>query len=110
MSPRSASRATSDSGAPLLITGDTLFTEGCGVCHGAGGCPHSMFRTLKMLKDRVDRQAAVYPGHSFGKAPGKTFSYLLENNIYLKIGQEGKFVDFRMRDLARSTQKMFQFH
>jgi hydroxyacylglutathione hydrolase len=90
------------------FTGDTLFTEGCGACDFDGGCPHDMFRSLQTLKAALPGDTVVYPGHSFGKDPGQRFSYLMQNNIYLNIDNESRFVDFRMRQSA-NTERKFAF-
>lgn len=91
-----------------LFSGDTIFTEGCGVCNMEGGSPHDMFRSLQYLKKRIADDTAVYPGHSFGKRPGHLFRYLVQNNIYLAITNEKTFVDFRMRQ--RPGDADFAFH
>lgn len=78
-------------------SGDTLFTEGCGICIGKGGDPNAMFDSLAFLKTTIPTETKIYPGHSFGELPGKTFAYLLQNNIYLQFKQQTEFVAFRMR-------------
>lgn len=83
--------------ADALFTGDTLFIEGCGLCSARGGDPSEMFDTLQYLRMLLPKETLIYPGHSFGQEPGKPFSYLLENNIYLQFKEREKFVEFRMR-------------
>jgi hydroxyacylglutathione hydrolase len=80
-----------------LFTGDTLFTEGCGICLGPGADPYQMFTSLQKLKARLDTTTRIFPGHSFGKPVGQTFAYLLANNFYLQFDQADQFVAFRMR-------------
>lgn len=50
-----------------------------------------------MLKNTLPKNVLIYPGHSFGTAPGQTFKKLLESNIYLIFNNENDFVSFRMR-------------
>jgi glyoxylase-like metal-dependent hydrolase (beta-lactamase superfamily II) len=92
-----------------IFTGDTLFTEGCGICHAAGGCPHDMFRSLQRIKKRVALEVQVHPGHSFGKEPGQSLAHLMRHNIYLQLDQETDFVAFRMRNAGQSLQAHLNF-
>ena len=80
-----------------LFTGDTLFAEGCGMCLGAGADPFALFESLQLLKDAIHPDTAVYPGHSYGVAPGQKFRHILENNIYLHFQRAHDFVAYRMR-------------
>lgn len=80
-----------------VFTGDTVFIEGCGICHAEGGDPYSMFRTFQMLKKEISPELHVYPGHSFGLEPGLRFAALREQNIYFQIDRQDLFVKFRMR-------------
>lgn len=80
-----------------VFTGDTVFIEGCGICHAEGGDPDSMFRTFQMLKEVIPPDLIVYPGHSFGQEPGVRFASLQKQNIYFQIDQQDLFVKFRMR-------------
>jgi hydroxyacylglutathione hydrolase len=89
--------------AESLFSGDTLFTEGCGVCDTHGGSPSAMFRSMQYLKAAVADHVAVYPGHSFGKEPGHTFGHLRQNNVYLNITDEKRFVEFRMRSTGKAA-------
>lgn len=89
-----------------LLSGDTLFTEGCGMCFGNGSDPVDLFNSLALLKRVIPLNTKVYPGHSYGKAPGKTFEYLLQNNIYLNFDRCEHFVQYRMR---KNQQGWFNF-
>ncbi|HEY6872558.1 MAG TPA: MBL fold metallo-hydrolase [Geobacteraceae bacterium] len=80
-----------------LFTGDTIFIEGCGICTAEGGCPGEMFESIMMLKRTVAPQVRVFPGHSYGKAPGCEFGLLTKENIYFQIDTKDIFIDFRMR-------------
>lgn len=80
-----------------LFTGDTVFIEGCGMCKTPGGNPREMYRSLQRIKETVHPDVKIYPGHSYGKAPGYPLSYLLAENLYFKFDSEDAFVDYRMR-------------
>lgn len=86
-----------------LFTGDTIFTEGCGVCTAPGADPRELFRSVQRIRQRVAPGARVYPGHSFGLAPGRTLRELEQENIYFQIEQPGEFVAWRMRPLSAAA-------
>lgn len=89
-----------------LFTGDTLFIEGCGVCVGEKADPRLLFLSLNKLKALISQDTKIYPGHSFGYEPGKDFSFVLKNNIYLQFEDYDMFASFRMR---KSQPNMFAF-
>jgi glyoxylase-like metal-dependent hydrolase (beta-lactamase superfamily II) len=81
-----------------LFSGDTLFIEGCGMCFGKGADPNLMFESLSFLKNILPLHTKIFPGHSYGEKPGKDFSYLLHNNLYLQITERKQFITYRMRN------------
>lgn len=89
-----------------LFTGDTVFIEGCGICTSPGACPESMFNSFQKIKEIIKPNVRIYPGHSYGKEPGYTLSYLLNNNIYFQIDRKNLFVEFRMR---KNQKNLFYF-
>jgi hydroxyacylglutathione hydrolase len=82
----------------FAFTGDTLFAEGCGNCDAPGGNPQEMFASLQRLKARLQPESLIFPGHSYGLPPGRTYREVLKKNIYLHIAEEKDFVRFRMRN------------
>lgn len=84
-----------------LLTGDTLFIEGCGMCRGLGADPLSMYNSICKLK-LLPLNTKIYPGHSYGEDPGKELIYLYEKNIYFHLSNYKSFYDFRMRKMHRS--------
>lgn len=79
-----------------IFTGDTLFAEGCGICPDVPAA-HAMFHSLKKLQSTLHPATRVFPGHSYGKPPGRLFSELLRENIYLQFKEPGAFAAFRLR-------------
>lgn len=79
-----------------IFTGDTVFIEGCGMCEGAGASPDDLFESIQKIKGAADKHVRVYPGHSFGKEPGYSMTYLSTYNIYFQLEKED-FINFRMR-------------
>jgi glyoxylase-like metal-dependent hydrolase (beta-lactamase superfamily II) len=65
-----------------IFTGDTVFIEGCGVCSNFGASADEMYKSIQKIKNIVHLDTYVYPGHSYGKDPGKTLEYLFDTNIY----------------------------
>lgn len=80
-----------------LFTGDTIFIEGCGICHARGGSPEAMYDSIQRIKAMVPEHAGIYPGHSFGKEPGVPLRDVAKNNIYFLFQKKKSFIDFRMR-------------
>ncbi|NEW06721.1 MBL fold metallo-hydrolase [Paenibacillus sp. SYP-B3998] len=81
-----------------ILTGDTLFVEGCGTCSSIGGNPESMFDSIQRLKSKVRPYVHILPGHSFGGESMQPFSRLMDTNIYLHFDTKAEFVKFRMRE------------
>jgi len=83
--------------ADCIFTGDTLFNEGCGICTPEGGDPYQMYHSLNILKNNIQPNMRIFPGHCFGSKPGMSYKDVLKINIYLQINQIDTFVSYRMR-------------
>ncbi len=81
-----------------LFTGDTIFIEGCGMCTEEGGSASQMFDSIQRIKGTISHEAKIYPGHSYGKEPGQTLEYLMQENIYFHFNERELFIKFRMRE------------
>ena len=79
-----------------LVTGDTLFVDGCGRCDFVGGDPEVMFSTLRKLIEDLPADTTMYPGHDYGNTPSATLDAQLQSNPYLKLGTVAEFVAHRM--------------
>jgi glyoxylase-like metal-dependent hydrolase (beta-lactamase superfamily II) len=77
-----------------VITGDTLFVEGC----GRVDFPHSnikdQWESLQRLK-ALDENIEVYPGHDYGSMPSSTIKHEKENNHFLKCNSFEEFTAIR---------------
>lgn len=88
-----------------MFTGDTVFIEGVGLTTSPGGNAHELYDSIRLLQTYLSRGAKVWPGHSYGLAPGQPYDVLLTSNVYFHLSQE-EFVRFRTR--AGQT-KLFDF-
>ena len=77
-----------------LFTGDTLFTEGVGLCAPENSA--ILFESIQLLKNTIPAHTSVWPGHSYGEVPGQTFGDLRRSNIYLSLKKE-QFIAYRNR-------------
>lgn len=80
-----------------LFTGDTLFSEGTGVCFKKGGDPVQMYHSIQKLKKLIPGNAIIYPGHKYKIDIGMQFSEIRPYNIYLQLEDMNQFVEFRKK-------------
>jgi len=64
-----------------ILTGDTLFIDGCGRVDLPGSDPDKMMASLRTLA-ALDPETIVYPGHDYGGRQS-TLGELVRNNPYL---------------------------
>jgi glyoxylase-like metal-dependent hydrolase (beta-lactamase superfamily II) len=67
-----------------LISGDTLFVQGCGRVDLPGSNPEDMFHSLQRLATLPD-EVQVYPGHDYGPSLTSTIGAEREQNMYLRV-------------------------
>ena len=79
-----------------VVTGDTLFVNGCGRCDFVGGDPETMYATLKSLTDKLPGDTILYPGHDYGPSKQATVDEQLRDNPYLRHPTVAEFVRHRM--------------
>ncbi len=77
-----------------LLSGDTLFLQGCGRVDLPGGDSEEMFRTLTTRLSKLSGDTIVFPGHNYG-GPQATMDVVRQTNQCLRI-----------RDLATWRQFM----
>ncbi|WP_278265491.1 MBL fold metallo-hydrolase [Nocardia sp. AG03] len=66
-----------------LISGDTLFVDGCGRTDFPGGDSDEMFRSLRRLA-ALDGNPTVYPGHWYSEAPSAALGSIKDTNYVLR--------------------------
>ncbi|MFD3707630.1 MBL fold metallo-hydrolase [Nocardia sp. NPDC058658] len=73
-----------------LISGDTLFVDGCGRTDFPGGNTDDMFRSLQQLA-ALDGNPVVYPGHWYSEAPSAALSSVRDSNYVLRPKSLGEW-------------------
>ena len=81
-------------GTNKLLTGDTLFVEGCGRVDMPGGNIKKQWESLQRLKI-MDGNIEVYPGHDYGSTPNSTIKHEKESNPYLRCSSFKEFSSVR---------------
>lgn len=82
--------------ADLLITGDTLFIDGCGRCDLPGGNPKQMYDSLYNTILKLPDSTMIYPGHNYGSKPFAALASLKKTNPYLTCANLEEFLCERM--------------
>lgn len=67
-----------------LVSGDTLFINGCGRVDLPGSDSDDMYRSLQKLAALPD-DTLLLPGHNYGHVPNATMGETKAQNTYLKI-------------------------
>jgi len=86
-----------------VVTGDTLFIQGCGRCDFVGGDPEAMYTSLRMMIDKLPLETTIYPGHNYGPTPTSTLMDELEENPYLQFPTLEGFINHRMAGKQPNT-------
>lgn len=88
-----------------IITGDTLFVFGCGRCDLHGGNPEQMHSTLSKMKNELDGNTIIHPGHNYADKQTSSLAEQIEGNPFLHFHDCNEFTDYRMHthDKIRST-------
>ena len=77
-----------------LVTGDTLFVEGCGRVDLPGSDIKKQWESLSRIK-AMDENIEIYPGHDYGSIPHSTIKHEKANNPYLKCNSFEEFSGIR---------------
>ena len=67
-----------------LVSGDTLFIDGCGRVDLAGSDTEDMYHSLQKLKSLPD-DTLLLPGHNYSAVPNATMGECKSQNVYLNI-------------------------
>lgn len=79
-----------------IISGDTLFVNGCGRCDLNNSSPLDMFQSLAKIK-RLNKDLTVYPGHQYAKNITSSIMEQIKLNPYLNCKDYDSFFKMRMK-------------
>jgi glyoxylase-like metal-dependent hydrolase (beta-lactamase superfamily II) len=68
-----------------LVSGDTLFLEGCGRTDLPGGDPEQIYESLTKRLARIPDEAVLYPGHLYSPEPSASMGETRRRNYVLQI-------------------------
>ena len=68
-----------------LVSGDTLFVQGCGRVDLPGGDSEEMYRTLTQRLAKLPGETILFPGHHYGPRPTSTLEDERAQNYYLRV-------------------------
>lgn len=78
-----------------LISGDTLFLQGCGRTDFPGGDTEQMWRTLHERLMTLPDDLILYPGHDYGSAPHAPMGEVKQTNTMLQAPDYATFLAMR---------------
>lgn len=67
-----------------LISGDTLFLDGCGRTDLPGGNPEELYYSLTQRLAKVPDEARLFPGHQYSEAPSAGLGDTRANNFVFR--------------------------
>jgi len=67
-----------------LISGDTLFIQGCGRVDLPGGNAEQMYESLTQKLAALPDDTVLFPGHDYADRPSSTLGDEKRSNVYLK--------------------------
>ncbi len=71
-----------------IVSGDTLFVNGCGRCDLPGGNAEQMYYTLTQKLMGLPDETILYPGHNYAATPTATMGEQKEQNPFLKLASQ----------------------
>jgi glyoxylase-like metal-dependent hydrolase (beta-lactamase superfamily II) len=68
-----------------LVSGDTLFVNGCGRVDLPGGNPEQMHYSLTSVLGKLPDDTVLYPGHDYAPRPSSTIGDEKARNPYMRV-------------------------
>jgi len=68
-----------------LVSGDTLFLDGCGRTDLPGGDPEQMYESLTTRLARFGDDTVLYPGHLYSPEPRAALGEIRRNNYVFRL-------------------------
>lgn len=75
-----------------LVSGDTLFLEGCGRTDLPGGDPAQLYESLTQRLAKVPDDAVLFPGHLYSAEPSATMGETRKWNYVFKPKDEAQWL------------------
>ncbi len=69
-----------------LVSGDTLFLDGCGRTDLPGGDPEALYYSLTQTLAQVPDDAVLFPGHMYSQAPAERLGDTRGRNVVFRPG------------------------
>lgn len=79
-----------------LITGDTIFIDGCGRCDLPGGDAKKLYHSLHHVIMKLPDDTLLFTGHNYGPVPCATIGEQKKTNPYLQCASLNEFLQNRM--------------
>jgi glyoxylase-like metal-dependent hydrolase (beta-lactamase superfamily II) len=76
-----------------LVSGDTLFLQGCGRTDLPGGDPAALYESLTQRLAKVPDDAFVYPGHRYSEEPSAPMGRTRRTNVALAARSAREWLD-----------------
>jgi glyoxylase-like metal-dependent hydrolase (beta-lactamase superfamily II) len=67
-----------------LVSGDTLFLDGCGRTDLPGGDPEELYRSLTDRLAKIPDRAILFPGHLYSPEPSRSMGETRDMNVVYK--------------------------
>lgn len=74
-----------------LVSGDTVFLDGCGRTDLPGGNPAEMFRSLRRLA-ALPSSIDLYPGHDYSPRPTASLEDVAASNVVFRASNESDWL------------------
>ncbi len=79
-----------------LVSGDTLFLDGCGRCDLPGGDVEVMYDTIANKLLKLPNSTIIYPGHNYHHLHCDSLEHQKQTNPYLQASNLHDFIYYRM--------------
>jgi hydroxyacylglutathione hydrolase len=79
-----------------LVSGDTLFLDGCGRCDLPGGDAEIMFDTISNKLLKLPDSTIIYPGHNYHHLDCDSLQNQKQTNHYLRCNNLHEFIHQRL--------------
>jgi glyoxylase-like metal-dependent hydrolase (beta-lactamase superfamily II) len=68
-----------------LVSGDTLFVQGCGRVDLPGGDAEQLYESLTQKLGKLPGDTVLYPGHDYGQTPTSTIADQRKSNYAMRV-------------------------